>query len=118
MGTTLSLLAAYRPLLSTLDPVRVGRPADVHALNAGLRQIDGDVVAIADDDAAPHRDWLARIELAFDQDPRIAGVGGRDMLEESIREGMPLRRQVGPSGSGASSAIIISAAARRGGCMS
>jgi glycosyltransferase involved in cell wall biosynthesis len=57
--------------------VRVrGLPA---ALNAGLGAADGDVICFTDDDAEPWPDWLARIEASY-LDPRIGGVGGRDIL--------------------------------------
>lgn len=42
--------------------------------------MDGEVVAITDDDAAPHPDWLQRIEQHFLTAPNLAGVGGRDWL--------------------------------------
>lgn len=58
----------------------VEEPGQVAALNAGLEQVRGDVVAITDDDAAPRPDWLRRIEKHFELDPDIAGVGGRDYL--------------------------------------
>ncbi|MCA3860259.1 MAG: glycosyltransferase, partial [Burkholderia sp.] len=38
-----------------------------------------------DDDAAPHPDWLARIEAAFLSDPRVGAVGGRDWVHEKGR---------------------------------
>jgi len=50
----------------------------VAAMNAGLAALHGDVVAITDDDAAPHRDWLYRIERHFSSTPLLGGVGGRD----------------------------------------
>ena len=57
----------------------VNAPGQVAALNAGLDAARGDIVAFTDDDAVPHRDWLERIERHFDSDPRIGGVGGRDL---------------------------------------
>lgn len=55
-------------------------PGQVAALNAGLQQVNGDVVAMTDDDAAPRPDWLQRIETHFELNSNIAGVGGRDYL--------------------------------------
>ena len=53
----------------------------IAALNAGLDAAPtGDIIAITDDDAAPHPDWLARIESYFLSDSRVAGVGGRDWI--------------------------------------
>jgi len=63
--------------------VEVNVPGQVHALNAGLAQCAGDVVAITDDDAAPRRDWLARIEAHFLADPKLGGVGGRDWVHHN-----------------------------------
>lgn len=63
-----------------LEIVKVSEPGQVHALNAGLLRIGGGIVAITDDDAAPHHDWLARIVAHFEADSRIGGVGGRDWV--------------------------------------
>jgi len=60
--------------------VLVERPGVVAAMNAGLDTCSGDVVALTDDDAAPHADWLARIADAYAGDPRIVAVGGRDWV--------------------------------------
>jgi GT2 family glycosyltransferase len=62
--------------------VLVHRPGVLAAMNAGLDASGGDVVALTDDDAAPHADWLERIVDAYagDQDRRIAAVGGRDWV--------------------------------------
>jgi (heptosyl)LPS beta-1,4-glucosyltransferase len=50
----------------------------VAALNIGLKEFKGDVVVMTDDDAAPHPDWLARIEAHFLADEQLGGLGGRD----------------------------------------
>jgi cellulose synthase/poly-beta-1,6-N-acetylglucosamine synthase-like glycosyltransferase len=63
-----------------LELVIVSEPGQVHALNAGLLRVKGEIVAITDDDAAPHSDWLARIAAHFEADSRIGGVGGRDWV--------------------------------------
>ena len=52
----------------------------VAAMNAGLDVAQGDIIAITDDDAAPHPDWLSRIEAYFRADEHLGGVGGRDWL--------------------------------------
>lgn len=51
----------------------------VAAMNAGLDAASSDIVAFTDDDAAPHPDWLARIESHY-ADERVGGVGGRDWV--------------------------------------
>ncbi len=52
----------------------------IAAMNIGLDQATGDVVAFTDDDAAPHPDWLERIEAYYLADEKIGGVGGRDWV--------------------------------------
>jgi GT2 family glycosyltransferase len=45
--------------------------------SAALSATSEDIIAITDDDAEPHQDWLERIVKCF-QDPMVGGVGGRD----------------------------------------
>lgn len=52
----------------------------VAAMNIGLESASGDIIVFTDDDAAPHSDWLERIEAYFLSDPNVAGVGGRDWV--------------------------------------
>lgn len=54
----------------------------VAALNRGLDEVTGDIVAITDDDAAPRIDWLERIARAFIADPRLGALGGRDWVHQ------------------------------------
>jgi glycosyltransferase involved in cell wall biosynthesis len=63
-----------------LKVVDVVEPGQVAALNAGLAVAVGEIIAITDDDAAPHPDWLEQIEGHFLADDRLGGVGGRDWL--------------------------------------
>jgi len=63
-----------------LDPVRVVEPGQVHALNAALAAVRGDIAAITDDDAAPWPEWTERIAFHFASNPRAGGVGGRDYM--------------------------------------
>jgi cellulose synthase/poly-beta-1,6-N-acetylglucosamine synthase-like glycosyltransferase len=58
-------------------------PGQVAALNAGLAAATGDIIAITDDDAAPHPDWLERVEGHFLADATIGAVGGRDWVYEN-----------------------------------
>ena len=70
-------------VLAREPPVRlvpVSQAGVVAAMNAGIDASGGDVVALTDDDAAPHPDWIARLLERYDADPRIAAVGGRDLL--------------------------------------
>jgi glycosyltransferase involved in cell wall biosynthesis len=52
----------------------------VAALNAGLGAAKSDIVAFTDDDAIPRPDWLARILVHYEADPRLGGLGGRDWM--------------------------------------
>lgn len=46
------------------------------ALNAGIAQAAGDVIAFTDDDVILDRNWLSQMHRAFD-DPSVSAVGGR-----------------------------------------
>jgi glycosyltransferase involved in cell wall biosynthesis len=59
----------------------------VAAYNLGIESASGDVLCFTDDDAAPHSDWVARIARAFNSDPALGGLGGRDIVHE--RNGIP-----------------------------
>lgn len=61
-----------------LKIVKVTVPGVVEAMNLGMEQSQGDIIAFTDDDAAPHTNWLEKIEQHFYQNNLIAGVGGRD----------------------------------------
>lgn len=87
-----AFLATFNPDLLPLNTVTVKVPGVVAAMNAGLDSAKGEIIAFTDDDASPHRDWLARIENHFLSDEQIGGVGGRDwvyhdtQLEDGERE--------------------------------
>ncbi|WP_102227260.1 glycosyltransferase family 2 protein [Acidimangrovimonas sediminis] len=51
----------------------------VAALNTGIGATRGDIIAIFDDDAVPHPDWLEKVLTHF-EDPAVGGVGGRDFV--------------------------------------
>jgi glycosyltransferase involved in cell wall biosynthesis len=76
-------LAGQAVVRSYEQPVRlvlVERPGVIAAMNAGGYVSTGDVVALTDDDAAPHPDWLERIGATYETDTRIGAVGGRDWI--------------------------------------
>jgi GT2 family glycosyltransferase len=50
----------------------------VGALQEGLDQARGTIIALTDDDAEPRPDWIARLVATFASDRDIGGVGGRD----------------------------------------
>jgi glycosyltransferase involved in cell wall biosynthesis len=62
--------------------VLVHKPGVVSAYNLGIESACGDVLCFTDDDAAPHSDWVARIARAFQADPALGGLGGRDIVHE------------------------------------
>jgi glycosyltransferase involved in cell wall biosynthesis len=77
---TFTMLAQMDTASLALRIVSVVEPGQVQALNMGLANARMDIVAITDDDAAPHNDWILRIERSFEADPQIGGVGGRDRM--------------------------------------
>jgi glycosyltransferase involved in cell wall biosynthesis len=74
------LLETFKHSPLPLHTVKVTVPGVVEAMNIGLEAASGEILAFTDDDAAPHPDWLERIEAYFLSDKRIGGVGGRDWL--------------------------------------
>ncbi|RMF68041.1 MAG: glycosyltransferase, partial [Cyanobacteria bacterium J069] len=74
-------LSAHRPKSLAVRTVSVSEPGVVAAMNLGLAAAQGDVVCFTDDDAAPHADWLQRIEAHFLADPNLGGLGGRDRVQ-------------------------------------
>lgn len=77
---TWTLLEAFIADCLPFRTVTVSVPGQVAALNAGIDAAQGEIMAITDDDAAPHADWLACIETHFLSDSRVGGVGGRDWI--------------------------------------
>jgi len=77
---TQKFLDCFNSKVLRLNIVTVTIAGQIAALNAGLDAAQGDIIAITDDDAVPHADWLARIEAYFLADASIGGVGGRDWV--------------------------------------
>lgn len=77
---------ASREMVAQRDlpfPVAVATPERsgvIAALNAGFDRCQGEVIAVTDDDTEPHAEWLQRIEARFTADPRLGGLGGRDLI--------------------------------------
>jgi glycosyltransferase involved in cell wall biosynthesis len=65
-----------------LRVIETGAGGQVAALNRGLDAASGEIIAITDDDAAPRRDWVARIADAFGKDTSLGALGGRDWVFE------------------------------------
>jgi glycosyltransferase involved in cell wall biosynthesis len=77
---TVELLQSYPADPLPLEVCESPTPGVVAALNTGLREGRGDVLAMIDDDTAPWPDWLERIEAHFTGTPRLGGLGGRDVI--------------------------------------
>jgi glycosyltransferase involved in cell wall biosynthesis len=54
-----------------------GRQGKCFALNTGIRNAKGDILAFTDDDCIPDRRWLAAIAEEFVANPPLAALGGR-----------------------------------------
>lgn len=68
--------ASDRPPLRVIE---VKRPGQVAALNAGRAAASGEILAFTDDDAEPIPEWTQRIRAHFEADPKLGGLGGRDL---------------------------------------
>jgi glycosyltransferase involved in cell wall biosynthesis len=79
-AATFSLLEEIGAPQRGVRTVIVSVPGQVQALNAGLAAATTDIIAITDDDAAPHPDWTERIVAHFEARPDLGGVGGRDRM--------------------------------------
>jgi cellulose synthase/poly-beta-1,6-N-acetylglucosamine synthase-like glycosyltransferase len=55
-------------------------PSVISSLNYGIRETQGNIITLTDDDAAAPTSWLRSIETHFLRDPRVGAVGGRDRL--------------------------------------
>jgi glycosyltransferase involved in cell wall biosynthesis len=75
---TADFLQSYEIECLPLKVLIVNVPGVVAAMNCGLEAATGDIIAFTDDDAAPHVDWLQRIEAYFLSDEHLGGIGGRD----------------------------------------
>ena len=56
----------------------VDTPGTVYAHNIGIESCQTDVLAMIDDDTAPHPQWTRTILKDFQADPLLGGLGGRD----------------------------------------
>ena len=64
--------AGRLPLVGVSEP----RRGKNRALNAGLRELEGDLAVFTDDDCLPDADWLVRLRGAVDSHPEYTIFGG------------------------------------------
>jgi cellulose synthase/poly-beta-1,6-N-acetylglucosamine synthase-like glycosyltransferase len=79
---THQFLKGYNDAPLLIKVLSVTRPGVIAAMNLGLDRSIGDVIAITDDDAAPHPNWLEKIQAHFLFDQSVGAVGGRDFVYE------------------------------------
>jgi glycosyltransferase involved in cell wall biosynthesis len=71
---TWNFLKTYRIELLPLRILIVSVPGVIAAMNLGFETAQGDIISVTDDDAAPHTDWLERIEAHFVADTWVDWV--------------------------------------------
>jgi glycosyltransferase involved in cell wall biosynthesis len=77
---TWTFLATFNPNSLSLRVLTINVPGVVAAINLGFESASGDIISVTDDDAAPHPNWLQRIEDHFLADNCLGGLGGRDWM--------------------------------------
>jgi glycosyltransferase involved in cell wall biosynthesis len=114
-AATVAMLTAYDAASLPMVIRVVTAPGVVAALNEGLEAATGDIVAMTDDDAAPHPDWLERIAGHFLVNARVGGVGGRDHIFQGERrdDWPPKHASASAPGMAAPTATTMPASVRR-----
>jgi cellulose synthase/poly-beta-1,6-N-acetylglucosamine synthase-like glycosyltransferase len=77
---TWDFLATFNLKSLPIEVLTITVPGVIAAINQGFESAVGDIISITDDDAAPHPDWLQRIEAHFLADNCLGGLGGRDWM--------------------------------------
>lgn len=77
---TWAFLERFNPEFLPLRTAKVSESGAIAAMNVGLDAASGEIISFTDDDAAPHTDWLERIETHFVSDDHLGGLGGRDWV--------------------------------------
>lgn len=75
---TKEFLANHQDQTLPLEIATVTVPGVVAAMNQGLDKAEGEIICFTDDDSAPEKDWLAKIETYFLTDDKLGGLGGKD----------------------------------------
>ncbi|MCM1982386.1 glycosyltransferase [Lyngbya confervoides] len=66
-----------------LDLVCVEVPGVIAALDRGFSRASGEIIAMIDDDAQAFPDWIQRLEVHYQSNPRIGAVGGKDWIYDN-----------------------------------
>ncbi|MGZ9128826.1 MAG: glycosyltransferase [Candidatus Binatia bacterium] len=74
---TATLVASYSDRKPHIHYVFEGAQGKSHALNHGVRQAAGNIVAFTDDDCVPDPHWVENIAAAFAADSSLGLIGGR-----------------------------------------
>lgn len=77
---TWNFLSESPPQNPNLKIITVTVPGVVAAMNQALASATGEIICFTDDDAAPHADWLEKIQSHFQNNPQVGAVGGRDLV--------------------------------------
>ncbi len=73
---TRSIINSYHNVLP-ITYLFEDKPGKNAALNTGLREVEGDLVILTDDDVLPQPDWLIQYRIASDSHPDYDIFGGR-----------------------------------------
>jgi len=78
----------YLKKIKNIKTLVVSEPGQIIALNTGLNEAKGEIIAFTDDDSVPEKDWLAKIKKSFLLGKTIGAVGGRDTVlnKEQLKE--------------------------------
>jgi len=80
-----------------ISAVRAEGVGVIGSMSSCLAKSSGEFVSLVDDDVELEPDWVRRCVDYFKNDPRLGGVGGRDLLQDmpEMRKTQPLRSKVG-----------------------
>ena len=74
---TAALVASYSEREPRIHYVFERAQGKSHALNHGVRQAAGNIIAFTDDDCVPDPHWVENISAAFAADSKLGLIGGR-----------------------------------------
>src|SRR5689334_7198003 len=71
-----ALVESYAHRLPQLAYRRIDQKGACHARNVGFQMVDGNIVALLDDDCTVEANWLMQVASAFERHPRAALIMG------------------------------------------